>query len=810
MNLTAVRVIIFFSFLLLAKGLTAQTLFLTVADQLDLHRISHVEVIFHHEDGSHFASSQTDVKGRVILHDNLLQAASISLSHEEYIRKSLSMVELTQMNYRIFLEPNLYEFSEVVFTANKYRENEEDIPYQIDVISAREVEFRNPQTTADMLLQEGNVFVQKSQMGGGSPNIRGFEANKVLLVIDGVRMNNAIYRSGHLQNIITIDPDIIDRSEVMFGPGSVMYGSDALGGVMHFYTKSPEISSTGKTTIKTNSSVRFGSANLEKRVHGDVNIGFEKMAFLTSLSVSDFGDLRVGDRRPEEYPDFGKRLTYIQRINDTDQLRENRDPNIQRFTAYTQYDFMQKMLLVPSDRISHAINLQISSSTNIPRYDRLVQTRGGNLRYADWYYGPQERLLASYQVRLHADRGFYDQLNIITAYQDIEESRNSREVGDDLIDRRIENVKVASLNLDANKVLQNEHELAYGIEVAYNLVGSSAFSENITDGTTLPLDTRYPDGGSEMTTLAGYFTHRWEITDHVMLTDGLRYSNVSLVSRFDNQDFFPFGFQAIENNSGALSGNIGLVVKTARDWRFSLLGSTGFRAPNLDDVAKVFDSQPGNVVVPNPDLKPEFTYNGELSVSKKFGRHVKAEVTGFYTLYDDAIVVRDFSLEGKDSILYSGVLSRVQANINAGRAFITGFNFGVHAGFKHWSLEHTLTYTYGRDVTNDLPMDHIPPLFGRGAVSGHIKRFKVEGSIFYNGAKPVELFSPRDLGDLPFATPEGTLAWWTLNLKTSYAVSEKINIHAGIENILDRHYRPYSSRISAPGRNIYFSIKTSL
>ena len=108
-------------------------------------------------------------------------------------------------------------------------------------MNVKKTELDLPQTSADLLYYGGEIRIQKSQGAGGSPVIRGFEANRVLLVIDGVRMNNAIYRSGHLQNAITIDPYALERTEIIFGPSSVGYGSDALGGVVHFYTKKPKI-----------------------------------------------------------------------------------------------------------------------------------------------------------------------------------------------------------------------------------------------------------------------------------------------------------------------------------------------------------------------------------------------------------------------------------------------------------------------------------------------------------------------------------------------------------------------------------------
>src|SRR5688572_16162673 len=130
----------------------------------------------------------------------------------------------------------------VVVSVNKWEQKLNEVPNKIVKISKSEILRNNPQTSADLLGQSGTVFIQKSQLGGGSPMIRGFATNRVLLVFDGVRMNNAIYRSGNLQNIISIDALSTQTAEVIFGPGSLIYGSDAIGGVMDFHTLEPRFS----------------------------------------------------------------------------------------------------------------------------------------------------------------------------------------------------------------------------------------------------------------------------------------------------------------------------------------------------------------------------------------------------------------------------------------------------------------------------------------------------------------------------------------------------------------------------------------
>nr|MCU0385755.1 TonB-dependent receptor plug domain-containing protein [Flavihumibacter sp.] len=114
----------------------------------------------------------------------------------------------------------IQELGEVVISFNKWEQQLNEVPNKITKINRTQIQLQQPQTAADMLAQSGSVFIQKSQLGGGSPMIRGFATNRVLLVVDGVRMNNAIYRSGNLQNVISIDPLALEAAEVVFGPGS--------------------------------------------------------------------------------------------------------------------------------------------------------------------------------------------------------------------------------------------------------------------------------------------------------------------------------------------------------------------------------------------------------------------------------------------------------------------------------------------------------------------------------------------------------------------------------------------------------------
>jgi hemoglobin/transferrin/lactoferrin receptor protein len=749
-------------------------------------------------------AGEADLSGFVPSDTLVFQAAGYQLLERPFSR-------LAADGYGVGLTEKTYSLEEVVVSASKFEEKRADVAQQTKVLGNRTLTFMNQPTAAEVLQQSGYVSVQKSQQGGGSPVLRGFEANKVLLVVDGVRMNNALYRGGHLQNVITLDNAIFEKAEILFGPGSVVYGSDALGGVVHFYTKDPVLAdSTRKATAAGNAFLRYASANGEKTGHVDVQAGSRKIGFLTSFTLSDFGDLRQGRRRNAAMGSLGRRNFYPAHLNGRDTVLANPDPDVQTPSGYRQYDFLQKVLFRPNRHIAHTLNFQYSTSSDVPRYDRLTDHgRDAPFRSAEWYYGPQKRLFSSYKLDLRSGLPFYDHARVIAGYQQLEESRINRNFNDPDRDHRVEQVDVYTFTADLSKHL-GRHVLRYGAEWNNNRVDSRAFTENIVTGATGPLDTRYPDGGSRMQTLAAYVTHHWEMNDAWIVTGGVRYSHVTLLARFREKAFFPFHFDEVKGQNGALNGNIGLVFQPGHDWRFALAGSSGFRAPNVDDLSKVFESRPGNLVVPNPDLQPEYLYNGEVSVGKTLAGRVHVEATGYYALYHNAIAMQPFRLNGQDQVFYNGEWSRVTANVNARRAYTTGFSAGLSADLTgSVSLTSTLNYTYGRIRTDSTayPLDHIPPLFGKTGLSVKLRRFAGEFFVLYNGWKRLEDYYRDGEDNEQYATPAGMPAWYTLNCRASFQVNAFLGFQAAVENGLDRNYRAFASGISAPGRNFVVTVR---
>lgn len=712
----------------------------------------------------------------------------------------------------IFMYPRVNEFDpvDIIYYYGK-EEDVKDIPNQIEIIKSSEIKLKNSQNSADILQASGNVMVQKSQMGGGSPILRGFEANKVLLVLDGVRMNNAIYRSGHLQNSITIDNNVLKQAEVIFGPGSVIYGSDALGGVLHYRTKDPRLSfSDSLVNSSASFTGRISSANQERTYHFDASVGYKKFGFLTSLTTSEFGDLKMGKNRSHGDSQWGLIPEYVSTLNNEDYILENPDPNIQKHTGYKQYDFLQKLLFAPNPHVKIGLNLNYSTSTSIPRFDRYNDYSNGELKWAEWDYGPQDRLLTSLRVDLDDTTKFFDEAHFILAYQWMRESRIQRRFGNTNRETQKENVNVYSVNTDFQKELPRNYTLNYGLEMTINKVISEAQQFNIETEDIAGIPTRYPDGGSNMQTFAMYVGMEKDLNEKTKLNVGGRYSRNILNASFLGNNFYQLPFEEIRFNNGALTGSLGLMHELDSTWQINAVVSSGYRNPNIDDVGKVREKD-GFVIVPNDIVKPEYAYNGEITVAKDlFDDALKLNLTGYYTLLNNAIVTREWQLNGQDSLFIDGEMARITTNVNSSEAFIYGYNFGLKAKLTEDLIASaSYNFTYGQDKTFDQPLSHIPPVFGRLELQYQKDKFSGSINAFYSGKKELERYGAGSTDNIVEALEDGTPAWWTLNAYTSFFVSQNIEAQFAVENILDKHYKQFASGISAPGRNFVFAIRAT-
>ncbi len=730
-----------------------------------------------------------------------------------YQTLSLSFQEIEALAFVIQLRESNVRLDQIVVSANRWTQPKNEVPFKIRSLTAKDISLFAPQTTADLLAQTGEVFVQKSQQGGGSPMIRGFAANRLLISVDGVRMNTAIFRSGNLQNIISIDPFSIEQAEVLFGPGSVMYGSDAIGGVMSFFSLKPLYSQNDSLRMEWNASTRYASANKEIAQHFDIKLGKKKWAWLLSASYTDFDDLVMGNQGPDEY----LRPFSVERQNQTDVVIQNSNPLLQLGSGYEQQNLLSKLAYKPNSFLEFIYAIHYSTTSNFGRYDRLIRTRNDLPRSAVWEYGPQEWMLNQLTLKHTKPNVLYDGFTVNLARQDFGESRIDRNFQDSILRTQTEEVIAYSVNFDLYKALGKGNSLFYGAEWVYNDVLSQGVETNIMRSLSMPSGSRYPN--SEWSSAALFLSWQKNVEEKRNYFAGIRYNYFRMLT-----DFSPSALssslpaQTDQINNAALTANAGVEWSLPKNWNLSAHISSAFRSPNVDDVGKFFDSQPGSVMVPNVELAPEYAYTAELDVNKRFGDRLNLDVVVYYTLLQDAMVRRNSRFNGADSLLFNGELSQVQSIQNAASANVYGLEVKLDYRLdRHWNMSTSLSYQKGEEELEDgsfSPLRHAPPSFGKTALRYVHKKMSFEIFGLYSAELSNENMAAEEKDkDYLYAQDENgdpySPAWYSLNFRGQFNLSKNIRVNAGIDNLTDQRYRTYSSGLAGAGRSFILGIQLS-
>jgi len=734
----------------------------------------------------------------------------------------------TNLSYSATDTSETEEMEEVLVSAQRFNQKRRYSPRQIEVVSAKKLAELQPATLGDALINTGQVFVQKSQMGGSSPVLRGFEASRILLVVDGVRMNNATYRAGHLQDIITIDPQILDRMEVNFGSGSTLFGSDAMGGVLYFKTKTPTL---GKKQLLPYAGVRYQSASNSSITNAGLRLQMPKWGLIVSATQSNFGDLRSGSRNYSNIDTFGLRSWYVGRINNRDTVLKNSDPQKQLGTGYSQMDLFAK-LVVKTGSVNHTLNVQSSQSDLIPRYDRLTEfsIKNGALTptFGRWDYAPQHRSFASYQ----AEQGNSDhKQRLILARQETQVGRITRNFQSNTQRSQMDTVIMTTLNYDRSDKLGNHLRLNSGVEHANNRVRSSGINTDVLSGATSVTKARYADSGArtQMNSLyAQLLTDlpQWKAN----IQAGARFTQYDLKANYSLKNPWKLPYNSIEFSNNTVSFDLGINKEIGKIAVAKASLNQAFRNPNVDDMTKVFDSKPGvKLLVPSPNLQAERSTTLDLGVLVSKSEKFVLEAGAYQSVISNLLLDQSGTLNGEDSIVYDGRLTPVYQLVNVAEGRISGIytNAKVKILEGIWwsgSLNYTRgLYRKGSGSSEEWqPLDHIPPVFGQTAVKWSGKQGFAELQYLFNGEKKSSDYSnsgednqdkqPLGMADINGdGKPDGyNPAWGIWSIRGGYALPKGLSLQLAVENILDLHYRYFASGMSASGRNILVSIKWDL
>ena len=738
----------------------------------------------------------------------------IGFYHTSFAPKVYSYKLLAKNDFQVSLEESVLNIQEVVIKANRVEQNFQKTAQEVRTISAKSMSNQFQANTADALGLDPNVFIQKSQSGGGSPMIRGMSTSRVLLLVDGIRMNNAIFRSGNVHNVISIDGESIADLEISLGPGSVLHGSDAMGGVMHINTYDAHYGDSSEVLQSLVFSLASQGAQLTRRPNFRLNYGGTNWAGMTSLTYSQYSDVRMGKRILRGTPERDiDNMLFVCRpltFGALDTLVKAEDPYLQENTGYEQRNITQKLKFRVSERSEIKLGHYVSRSSSINRYDRYIQTSGDMPKYAMWEYGPQTWLMSFASFENRSSTAVSDWFKITLSGQLFEESRNVRKYNNMIARTQTERVNIGQLSLDASKKVNRYTQLTYGAEALSNVVSSNAYYFNHLNPTdTWDAQSRYADG-SIWNSASVFANTNLDLSKALAFSAGARLNAISMFTpiRFD-------GFQQDATfNFIAPSGSIGLTYYKPT-YKYFLNLSTGFRAPNVDDASKVFDSQPGALVIPNTDLREERLYSAEIGMKQKVNSWIAFDGSFYYSFLDNALLRTPTTFNGSDSVLFDGELSQVLSIQNLDYAWIWGYQFGLRTEInKHFSWTAHLSHPFGRDSQGE-SLRHVHPL--NATTQLVFKKNKWRANIVgrYNAAMNAEDLAPSERSKTHIYALDSqgnpySPEWYMFHVHASYVYNKNIVVRFGIDNIMDVQYRPYASGIGAPGRSVFIGLKGSI
>lgn len=736
-----------------------------------------VEGVLFYSDNKNHSSNK---KGEVDLSSfNLYE--EIEIYHISYMYQKL--VKKNIKNNIIILKSNSVKIEEInVHSSIKTEENKTQV-IRLNKSEIQESLSKNP---AELLEKSAGVNVQKSQNGGGSPNIRGFEANRILLVVDGVKLNNTIYRSGHLQNILSIDPYILENISVLHGPSSIFYGSGALGGAIVLNTFN--IKNLQKNKSSFTQQFESSSSSVSSNFYSLYKSG--ETSFLSSVSLKKYGNLNMGNNRFHNYSDWGE-----------EEFATNGDEQL--YGEYSQMDITQKVHCQINKKSSLSFNYQYSTTSNINRFDKLNDVTNNNPKYKYWYYGPQRRTLHSVHYNKIYKSIMCDNFNIHFSFQDVEESRNIQKFDEDFIIKRKENINIYDYKLDLKKQIKTL-KIRYGFSSRFQQL--SSIGQNHFDNREISFATsRYADNGSTDLNFSSFLHTEFSLLKHLKWYNALRYDHTTISMQFSEENPFNLGDNlTFLNDNYSASSNF--FFSTNNNSFLSLSVFNSFRNPNIDDIGKIFSKNQGVVVVPNLNLKSEKIISSEL-IWKYISNFTTFEMVLFHSSLKNAIEKRDFTFNGQDSILYDGEMMKCIANTNINSAKMNGFNLSLKQSISK-NLFISTTTAFVKSLSSDsLPLAHIPPFSVRGNISYMFKdQSKLSFYSNFNDWKRVEDFDVNGVDNLEEATIDGTPSWITCNAIYSKKF-KSLSVSVSCENIFDVHYKTFASGISASGRNFILNLQ---
>lgn len=667
--------------------------------------------------------------------------------------KEVEITDNAITGFSIYLQPTSITLNNnFAITARRIETSDFSSPEPITFVDQIILEQEAPRSTPEALFGATGVFVQKTNHGGGSPFIRGLTGNQNLLMIDGIRLNNSTFRYGPNQYLNTVDQLMVEKMEVVRGAGSVLYGSDAMGGIINVLTKTPEYS-TGGFKAGGDIYTKWMSNNMEKAGRAALKLSGKQIAFSGGFTYKDFGDIVAGG-------DIGK----------------------QSPTGYQEYsgDVKLKMRLTDNQELIFAY--QYDKQEDVPRYDKLISG------YTKYHFDPQIRQLAYVRLKSNYKNPWFKDVNLTGSFNQSDETRIKQKEGSEKIVNEHDKVNTYGGTVEINSFPTKNWQFTSGIEYYFDKVNSE--NTETENGASTTKRGYYPDDATS-SNIAIYSSHTIDVHRFSVVVGG-RF-NALAIKATDPV------FGDIDVKPSALVGSGSVIYHIGEN--YNLIGSiySAFRAPNINDLSS-FGIFNYGIEVPNPDLKPEKSLNYELGGKAKYEK-TSGSVFLYHSQLKNLIDRVEAQYNGQDSI--DG--EKVYQKENIAKVLIRGVEAELQYEFVSWlSVYGNITYTYGQNETANDPMSRIPPLNGKIGLYYNCKcRFWSRLELVSAGQQ--DRLASGDISDSRI--PDGgTPGWNVVNLRAGYSW-KWLDITAGLNNIFDEGYRTHGSGVDGYGRSVWINLR---
>ncbi len=657
------------------------------------------------------------------------------------------------------LAPAVLRLDETVsVTASREARDTFETPRSVSVVQTADLERTAPRTSAEALSRTPGVFVQKTNHGGGSPFIRGLVGNQILVLVDGLRLNNSTFRYGPNQYLATVDPGQADRIEVLRGSGSAQYGSDGLGGVIHVRNREPVLSPAG-TLMGGRVGGRLMTQGQEQTARVDLGISSSGAALAGAVAVRNFGDIVAGAGLGRESP-----------------------------SGYTEIDGDVRAVVDAGRMGRLTLAYQHVHQDDVPRFD---QVQRGYERYS---FAPQVRQMAFARLALPSDTGGFDAVTITGAWMRSLEGRERRRAGSTLQIVEEDTVTTWAATVEARRVLRYGWTLVAGTEIYHDTVRSWRRDDDSGTGESVPRRGLFPDGATALFAAGFGLGHYQRGAFSADLGGRYTWTHIRAEDAvFGDTDVSP----------GAWVGSAAAAFDLGRQAQLFGSAAQGFRAPNLDDLSTLGPFDFG-VEIPAGQLAPERSLAVEAGIRFR-GAAGAASIAAFRTSLTN--LIDRVRIDAVPPGLPPLGDDRVYQRANVGEAFVRGVEAeGEWIARRGTTIRGYVAYAYGQNESRNEPMRRIPPVNGliglrQDAWSG----WWIEGSL--QAASTQDRLAAGDIDDHRIP-PGGTPGWWVVDVFAGKTFSRRLSVSAGILNLFNEAYRTHGSGIDGYGRSAWIGADT--